>query len=135
MTVRDTLVQMRQEAERMYAFNSEVPHVQREAKGMINVINAVEKAIEEGSYDELTSDFGTRLRQVRVELHMTQPEAAEYLKHSLKTQQDYENNRKDPGTRRAKEIAESFGVPFLWLIGYGDTFSCKMANVDPDEFC
>lgn len=131
MNVRDTLIQKRHEAERMYAFADESPHVQREAKGMINVINAVEKALEEG-YDELESDFGTRLRLVRVELQMTQPEAAEFFGHSLRTQQDYEGNRKDPGTKRAKEMANQVGVPFLWLIGYGDTFSCQKPHVDGD---
>ena len=133
MNLKTTLAQLRQEAERMYAFSDESPHVQREAKGMIKVVNAVEKKLNEGDYDELTSDFATRLRQVRVELHMTQQEAADYLGHSLRTQQAYENDCKDPGTRRAKEIAECFGVPFLWLIGYGETFSCENPHIDEED--
>lgn len=72
---------------------------------------------------ELKSDFGTRLKQIRIELDMSQPEMAEMLGHSLRTQQDYEKNRKDPGTKRAKEIAGALNVPFLWLAGWGNTFT------------
>ena len=133
MSMSSLLKQLRSDAERMYAFSDESPHVRREAKGMITVVNAVEKAMEEGDYSELTSDFGTRLRQVRVELHMTQPETAEFLGHSLRVQQDYENDRKDPGTKRVKEIADKFGVPFLWMMGYGDTFSCKNPHIDWED--
>lgn len=127
--IKKTLARLRNDAERMYAFSDESPYVQREAKGMVKVINEVENAMQEGDFSELQSDFGTRLKHVRVEMHMTQAEAAEFLGHSRDSQQNYESNRKDPGTKRAKQIAEAFGVPFLWLIGYGDTFSCENTHV------
>lgn len=88
---------------------------------MIKVIKAVEEVVQE-SEDTLQSDFGTRLRQLRVERDMTQYEFAELIGHSLRAEQEYETNRRDPGTKRAQEIAEQLGVPWLWLIGYGDTF-------------
>lgn len=72
---------------------------------------------------ELESDFGTRLLMVRIYKDMTQQEMGELLGLSAKTICGYETNRRCPSTGKAKEYAEKLGVPFLWLCGWGKTFS------------
>ena len=121
MTVRETLKEERKKAERMYAYETS-PYTAREARGMIRVVDAVEKAMEESEYAVVRSEFPVRLRLLRTDMGMTQREMAWELGHTERIHAEYENGRKDPGTKRAKEMAETLGVPWMWLIGYGETF-------------
>ena len=78
MTVKEILKAKRKEAEKMYAYETS-PYTVREARGMIRVLDAVEKAMEENEFVELKSDFATRLRLLRTDMDLTQPDMAEML--------------------------------------------------------
>lgn len=130
--LRSTLDILRVEAQKIYAYNLTSPYAKKEAQGIIRAVKAIEESVQEAE-DTLQSDFGTRLRQIRVERDMTQFDFANLLGHSLRTEQEYETNRRDPGIKRAQEIAEQLSVPWLWLIGYGDTFPWGNPHGDSED--
>ena len=74
------------------------------------------------------SDFGTRLRLIRVEQGMTIQEMANALGLSYTTVHKYELGERRPSAVRAVEIAEKLGVPAGWLRGEGETFAWEVAE-------
>lgn len=123
--ITETVARLRTEAEREYAFNLSSPYAVREAKGMIRAVKAMEEAIKrdhQAEYGELASDFGKRLKMVRISRDMNQTEFAECLSYSKSAISAYEKGEREPTTTQVKEFAERLGVPFEWLCGWGRDF-------------
>ena len=81
-----------------------------------------------GKVESMQGDFAGRLRLIRVSKGITIREMAELLDISERTERSYENRDRGPTTNAAMRIAETLGVPFMWLMGFGPTFSWEVAE-------
>jgi len=79
-------------------------------------------------YDDLHSDFGRRIKLVRIARDMTQEEMAALLSYSSSAISDFEMSKRDPTTKQVRTFAETLGVPFEWLCGWGPDFSYELES-------
>lgn len=75
------------------------------------------------------SDFGKRLELTRRWLGLTQEQAGVLLQCPKSTIGSYEALTRFPSTKQVRRFAEVLGVPFLWLCGWGPTFSFEVGHI------
>lgn len=67
-----------------------------------------------------TSNFSSRIKELRGSCNLTQFEFAEKIGATQATLSSYENSNKTPSLDIVKNIAESFNVSIDWLLGLSD---------------
>ena len=82
-----------------------------------------------------TSEFGKRLRSLRVERGYSMDTFCERYNEATKqklsksTVSRWENNTQEPMLSTVASIADFFGVTSLWLLGETDDRSCSATNI------
>ena len=64
--------------------------------------------------------FAERLRELRVERHLTQQEMAEFLGINTRAYQCYESDDRRPNYEKLVALADFFQVSVDYLIGHSD---------------
>lgn len=93
----------------------------------------VNHAWKERAIINLQSDFAVRLHMTRLWMDYSQTELGDLIGVSKTTISAWERNERFPTTGQAKEIANKLRVPFMWLLGWGPTFSWEIPQKQSED--